>query len=137
MRKTWVCWLIAVVVTVGSALWQRMTGPSHPASGTVLIGGQTIKLKFGHHSGNHPVRDCASGKALITAQNHNYCVTPGDLNPDEVEITYKSLNDDSLEGIRLKNKPVFSVQFHPEAAPGPHDAHDIFAEFFQLMKNAK
>ncbi len=96
-------------------------------------GAGTHRLKFGHHGGNHPVQHLPSGKVLITAQNHNYCVTPGDLNSDEVEITYKSLNDDSLEGMRLKNKPVLSVQFHPEAAPGPHDAHDIFGEFFALM----
>ncbi len=97
------------------------------------LGADTHRLKFGHHGGNHPVQYLPTGEVLITAQNHNYCVTPGDLNPDEVEITYQSLNDDSLEGIRMKQKPVFSVQFHPEAAPGPHDAHDIFGEFFTLI----
>jgi carbamoyl-phosphate synthase small subunit len=98
------------------------------------LGAETHRLKFGHHGGNHPVQHLPSGKVLITAQNHNYCVTAGDLEPSQVEITYKSLNDDSLEGLRMKNKPVFSVQFHPEAAPGPHDAHDIFAEFFKMIK---
>ena len=97
------------------------------------LGANTHKLKFGHHGGNHPVQHLPTGEVLITAQNHNYCVTEGDLNQEEVEITYKSLNDDSLEGFRLKNKPVLSVQFHPEASPGPHDAHDIFGEFFKLI----
>jgi carbamoyl-phosphate synthase small subunit len=97
------------------------------------LGADTHKLKFGHHGGNHPVQYLLTGEVLITAQNHNYCVTEGDLNKDEVEITYKSLNDDSLEGLRMKNKSVFSVQFHPEAAPGPHDAHDIFGEFFKMI----
>lgn len=98
------------------------------------LGANTHKLKFGHHGGNHPVQHLPTRKVLITAQNHNYCVTAGDLDPGQVEITYKSLNDDSLEGLRMKYKPVLSVQFHPEAAPGPHDAHDIFGEFFKMIE---
>jgi len=97
------------------------------------LGASTYRLTFGHHGGNHPVQHIPSGRVLITAQNHNYCVTPGDLDSTKVEISYKSLNDGSLEGMRLKEKPVLSVQFHPEAAPGPHDAHDIFGEFFELV----
>lgn len=97
------------------------------------LGADTYRLKFGHHGGNHPVQHLQGGKVLITAQNHNYCVTPGDLDPSEVEITHQSLNDGSLEGFRMKHKPVLSVQFHPEAAPGPHDAHDIFGEFFSMI----
>jgi len=97
------------------------------------LGASTHRLKFGHHGGNHPVQYLPGSEVLITAQNHNYCVTPGDLDPNAVEITHLSLNDGSLEGFRLKNKPVLSVQFHPEASPGPHDAHHIFSEFFNLI----
>jgi carbamoyl-phosphate synthase small subunit len=97
------------------------------------LGANTQRLTFGHHGGNHPVQHLPSGRVLITAQNHNYCVSADGLSLAEVEISYKSLNDGSLEGLRLYRKPVLSVQFHPEAAPGPHDAHDIFGEFFQLV----
>lgn len=97
------------------------------------LGADTCRLKFGHHGGNHPVQHLPTGRVLITAQNHNYCVIPEQLDPAMVEVTYRSLNDNSLEGMRLKDRPAFSVQFHPEAAPGPHDAHDIFGEFFALI----
>jgi carbamoyl-phosphate synthase small subunit len=100
----------------------------------MAVGGRKRRLKFGHHSGNHPVQHLPSGKVLITAQNHNYFIETGSLDPAKVEITYLSLNDNSLEGLRLKGRPVSSVQFHPEAAPGPHDAHGIFGEFFENVR---
>ena len=99
----------------------------------MAAGGRKRRLKFGHHGGNHPVKHLPSGKALITAQNHNYYIEAESLDAARVEITALSLNDGSLEGMRFKQQPVVSVQFHPEAAPGPHDAHDIFTEFFQLL----
>jgi carbamoyl-phosphate synthase small subunit len=102
----------------------------------MAIGGTKRRLKFGHHGGNHPVQHLPTGKVLITAQNHNYCIETDSLDPAAVEVTYASLNDGSLEGMRLKGQPVLSVQFHPEAAPGPHDAHDIFGEFFRLVREA-
>jgi carbamoyl-phosphate synthase small subunit len=101
------------------------------------LGGQTARLKFGHHGGNHPVQDVRSGKVLVTAQNHNYVVVIDSLDPKQVEVTHLSLNDASLEGLRLRPQPVFSVQFHPEAAPGPHDAHGLFGEFFTLIQEQR
>lgn len=98
------------------------------------LGGQTHRLKFGHHSGNHPVQDRRDGSVLVTAQNHNYAVDPGSLDASQVEITHLSLNDHTLEGMALRGRPVFSVQFHPEASPGPHDAHGLFAHFFELIR---
>jgi carbamoyl-phosphate synthase small subunit len=101
------------------------------------LGATTRRLKFGHHGGNHPVLYVPDGRVLITAQNHNYMVDPDTLDTRQVEITHLSLNDGTLEGLRLKNRPVFSVQFHPEAAPGPHDAHPLFNQFFELVSSAK
>lgn len=101
------------------------------------LGGSTSRLKFGHHSGNHPVQDVRTGAVAITAQNHNYQVDTTSLNLSEVEVTHISLNDGSLEGMRLRGKPVFCVQYHPEAAPGPHDAHGLFDEFMQLIQHGE
>lgn len=97
------------------------------------LGGRTSRLKFGHHSGNHPVKDLLSGKALITAQNHNYAVDVESLPAHRVETTHISLNDRTLEGFALCDRPVFCVQFHPEASPGPHDAHGLFDRFLALV----
>lgn len=103
----------------------------------LALGVQTKRLKFGHHSGNHPVQDVRSQKVYVTSQNHNYIVAPETLPPVgselEAEITHVSLNDGSLEGLRLLRKPVYCVQFHPEASPGPHDAHELFAPFFEMI----
>jgi carbamoyl-phosphate synthase small subunit len=96
------------------------------------LGGRTVKLPFGHHGGNHPVRHESTGRVEITSQNHNYAVDPDSLTRD-VEITHVNLNDGVCEGLRLKGEPVFSVQHHPEAAPGPHDAAYLFDEFVELM----
>ena len=99
----------------------------------LALGGETARLKFGHHGGNHPVQDLATKKVYVTSQNHNFMVKPESLDQKEIEITHLSLNDGSLEGLKMKNKPVYSVQFHPEASPGPQDAHEIFAPFFEAM----
>lgn len=96
------------------------------------LGAETFKLKFGHHGGNQPVSDVDSSNIQITAQNHNYAVDHTTL-PQNVEITHLNLNDGTLEGMRLTNRPVFCVQYHPEASPGPHDADILFAKFAHLV----
>lgn len=97
------------------------------------FGGTTYKLKFGHRGCNHPVKRLETGEVEITTQNHGYCVDPDSL-PDDVEITHINLNDGSLEGMRHKELPIFSVQYHPEAGPGPHDSHYLFDIFIDSMK---
>ena len=100
----------------------------------LALGGRTYKLKFGHHGGNHPVRNNATGKVEITAHNHNFAVDPESIDGNEVELTHVDLNDQTLEGLRHRTLPLFSVQYHPEAAPGPHDSHYLFRDFRNLME---
>jgi len=101
---------------------------------THAFGGDTYKLKFGHRGGNQPVKDLRNGKVAITSQNHGFATNPDSL-PDDVEITHINLNDNTIEGFRHKIYPAFSVQYHPEAAPGPNDATYFFAEFAEMIEN--
>jgi carbamoyl-phosphate synthase small subunit len=96
-------------------------------------GGRTFKLKFGHRGGNQPVKDLTTGRVAITSQNHGFAVD-AELLPDDVEVTHINLNDGTVEGMRHRELPIFSVQYHPEAAPGPHDASYFFEEFARLIE---
>jgi len=102
----------------------------------LALGGRTSKLKFGHHGGNQPVKDLTTGKVEITAQNHGFVVDLDSLG-DRAEVTHVNLNDRTVEGLSVKGQPTFSVQYHPEASPGPHDARYLFRRFVEMMERGR
>ncbi len=110
----------------GICLGQQLLG--------LALGGKTFKLKFGHRGVNQPVKNMKTGKIEITSQNHGFSVDTDSLDPNEIEITHINLNDKTLEGLRHKNLPLFSVQYHPEASPGPHDSRYLFDDFIKMMR---
>jgi carbamoyl-phosphate synthase small subunit len=117
--------LIGRVPILGICLGHQLLGLS--------LGGRTYKLKFGHRGGNHPVKDLVTGRVEITSQNHGFAVDPDSLKDSEVDFTHVNLNDGTLEGFRHKNHPILAVQYHPEAAPGPHDSFYLFDEFMRMI----
>ena len=100
----------------------------------LACGGRTYKLKFGHRGANHPVKNLQTGQVEITSQNHGFCVDPKLFERPEFELTHVNLNDGTVEGFRMRDRPVVSVQYHPEASPGPHDSHYLFEEFVSMMR---
>jgi len=109
----------------GICLGHQLTG--------LALGGRTFKLKFGHRGGNQPVKDISTGKVEITSQNHGFCVDMESISDPDVELSHINLNDRTVEGISHKRLPLFSVQYHPEASPGPHDASYLFDRFTEMM----
>ena len=104
---------------------------------SLALGAKTFKMKFGHRGGNHPVKDLASGHVYISSQNHGYMVDGETVNPEVAEVAFINVNDKTVEGLRYKNKSIFTVQFHPEACPGPQDSDRLFDEFIQMMEVKK
>jgi carbamoyl-phosphate synthase small subunit len=99
----------------------------------LALGGRTYKLKFGHRGANHPVKNLLTGDIEITSQNHGFAVDPDSLDPTDIEITHVNLNDGTNEGLKHRHLPVFSVQYHPEASPGPHDSDYLFRTFARTL----
>jgi carbamoyl-phosphate synthase small subunit len=121
--------LIGRVPVFGICLGHQLCG--------LALGGKTFKLKFGHHGSNHPVKNLLTEQVEITAQNHGFCVDPDSLPSSDVEITHVNLNDQTNEGMRHRSLPLFSVQYHPEASPGPHDSRYLFRQFTDMMRDGK
>jgi carbamoyl-phosphate synthase small subunit len=121
--------LVGQVPILGICLGHQLLG--------LALGGRTYKLKFGHRGGNHPVKDLHSGRVEITSQNHGFAVDPDSLKQSEVEFTHLNLNDGTLEGFRHRSEPIVAVQYHPEAAPGPHDSFYLFDEFLGTIEEVR
>ncbi len=121
--------LIGKVPIFGICLGHQILG--------LALGGRTYKLKFGHRGANHPVINKVTQRVEITSHNHGFAVDPDSLNSADIDITHVNLNDQTLEGFRHRREPVFCVQYHPEAAPGPHDSHYLFNDFVKLMTDHK
>jgi carbamoyl-phosphate synthase small subunit len=121
--------LIGRVPIFGICLGHQLLG--------LALGGRTYKLKFGHRGGNHPVKDLHSGRVEITAQNHGFAVDPDSLKEADIDFTHVNLNDGTLEGFRHRSEPIVAVQYHPEAAPGPHDSFYLFDEFLGMVEEVR